>query len=98
MNRRGLFAALALAPVMAVEAFAKPKPEGEPHSSQNSLVLSGTKKQTKPAVSSANGMFLTLDGGWGANDPDKQVSMAVGQDGNLWLKSKGGDWKRVVTE
>jgi len=21
-----------------------------------------------------------------------------GEDGNLWLKSKGGDWKRVVTE
>ncbi len=26
------------------------------------------------------------------------VSMSVGQDGNLWVKSKGGDWKRVVTE
>jgi len=31
-------------------------------------------------------------------DPDKQVSMAVGDDGNLWVKSKDGQWKRVVTE
>jgi hypothetical protein len=26
------------------------------------------------------------------------VSMSVGRDGNLWVKSKDGDWKRVVTE
>ena len=98
MNRRGLFAAFALSPFIAVNAIAKEKPEGEPHSSQTSLMLSGTKKQTKPAVSSASGSFLTLDGGWGTTDPSKQVSMAVGEDGNLWLRSKGGEWKRVVTE
>ena len=28
----------------------------------------------------------------------KRVSMAVGRDGNLWLKAEGGDWKRIVTE
>ena len=28
----------------------------------------------------------------------KQVSMAVGQDGDLWLKKENGDWKRIVTE
>ena len=31
-------------------------------------------------------------------DLDKTVSLAVGDDGNLWLKSKNGQWKRVVTE
>jgi hypothetical protein len=31
-------------------------------------------------------------------DADRALSMAVGKDGNLWLKSKGGEWKRVVTE
>lgn len=28
----------------------------------------------------------------------KQVSMAVGKDGNLWLKTEDGQWKRIVTE
>jgi len=32
------------------------------------------------------------------NDPNKQVSMAVGDDGNLWLKPKDGQWRKVVTE
>lgn len=97
MNRRGLFAAFALAPVMAVEAFAKEKPEGEPHDQQTSLTLSATKKEKRKIANGNSGNFLTLDG-WGATDPDKMVSMAVGEDGNLWLKSKGGEWKRVVTE
>jgi hypothetical protein len=97
MNRRGLFAAFALSPFIAVNAIAKEKPEGEPHSSQTSLMLSGTKKTSKPATVSGSGKFLTM-GGWIDNDPDKQVSMAVGEDGNLWLRSKGGEWKRVVTE
>lgn len=26
------------------------------------------------------------------------VNMAVGRDGNLWLKTATGNWKRVVTE
>lgn len=28
----------------------------------------------------------------------KRVSMAVGRDGNLWMKPGDGDWKRIVTE
>ena len=28
----------------------------------------------------------------------KRVSMAVGRDGNLWMKTEGGNWKRIVTE
>jgi hypothetical protein len=97
MNRRGLFAAFALSPFIAVNAIAKPKPEGEPHDQQTSLMLSATKKVTRKIAHGNSGKFLTLDG-WIDNDPSKQVSMAVGEDGNLWLKSKGGEWKRVVTE
>jgi hypothetical protein len=99
MNRRGLFAAFALSPFIAVNAIAKPKPEGEPHDQQTSLTLAATKKETKKiAIADGNsGNFLTING-WATNDPSKQVSMAVGEDGNLWLKSKGGEWKRVVTE
>jgi hypothetical protein len=98
MNRRGLFAAFALSPFIAVNAIAKPKPEGEPHDQQISLMLSATKKETRKITNGGNsGNFLTVNG-WIDNDPSKQVSMAVGEDGNLWLKSKGGEWKRVVTE
>jgi hypothetical protein len=31
-------------------------------------------------------------------DPAKAVSMAVGDDGDLWLKPKDGQWRKVVTE
>jgi hypothetical protein len=97
MNRRGLFAAFALSPFIAVNAIAKPKPEGEPHDQQTSLMLSATKKETRKIANGNSGNFLTLDG-WATTDPNKMVSMAVGEDGNLWLKSYGGEWKRVVTE
>ena len=97
MNRRGLFAAFALSPFIAVNAIAKPKPEGEPHDQQTSLTLSASKPQKLKTNVGSSGSFLMMDG-WATNDPDKQVSMAVGEDGNLWLKSKGGEWKRVVTE
>jgi len=97
MNRRGLFAAFALSPFIAVNAIAKEKPEGEPHAQQTSLTLSATKKETRKFSNGNSGNFLTLDG-WATTDPTKMVSMAVGEDGNLWLKSKGGEWKRVVTE
>jgi hypothetical protein len=97
MNRRGLFAAIALSPFIAVNAIAKPKPEGEPHNAQTSLVLNGNMKPSKPTTVGGSGKFLTMDG-WINIDPNKQVAMAVGEDGNLWLKSKGGEWKRVVTE
>jgi hypothetical protein len=94
MNRRGLFAAFALAPIMAVEAFAKPKPEGEPHDTQSYLILLANKPRT-PKITNSSSMYLIEET---TTDPDKAVSMAVGEDGNLWLKSKGGEWKRVVTE
>jgi hypothetical protein len=98
MNRRGLFAAFALAPIMAVEAFAKPKPEGEPRSSQNSLTLCGTSAPVERMRIDGSGNVGIMTHGWDATDPDKQVMMAVGEDGNLWLRSKGVEWKRVVTE
>jgi hypothetical protein len=99
MNRRGLFAAFALSPFIAVNAIAKEKPEGEPHNQQTSLTLAATKKETRKIANGNSGNFLSVNG-WisGTTDPTKMVSMAVGEDGNLWLKSYGGEWKRVVTE
>jgi hypothetical protein len=90
MNRRGLFAAFALSPFIAVNAIAKPKPEGEPHAQESVMMLLPSKETSRPPHSK----FIQM----AEVDADRALSMAVGKDGNLWLKSKGGEWKRVVTE
>ena len=99
MNRRSLFGALALSPLMVVEALAKEKPTGEPLPYAVNMTLMGTAKREKQndLMYLSNGDF-TLSGFNTKNDPTKAVSMAVGDDGNLWLKRKDGEWKRIVTE
>lgn len=96
MNRRSLFGALALSPLMAVEALAKEKPTGEPIPEATQIVIQGTKK-SMPIKANYPGGGLSIFN-MPETDPNKQVSMAVGDDGNLWLKRKDGEWKRVVTE
>ena len=112
MNRRSLFGLVALSPIMAVEAFAKEKPTGEPIPEATRIIIQGTKKKQIKPPSPSQVLMSDGKGGmkWGPSpysvsglsmgetDATKQVSMAVGEDGNLWLKSKDGDWKRVVTE
>jgi hypothetical protein len=98
MNRRGLFAAFALSPFIAVNAIAKERPTGEPDTEQPRLVLNGTEK-----LDPSERMRITSDGFVGigtstSHDPHKQVSMSVGEDGHLWIKTAYGQWKRVVTE
>lgn len=94
MNRRKFFALLPAAPVAIatwpVEAATK---EGAPHNNQQSLVICGSKDQ----IVEKRVMGITPIQ-FRQNDPDRTVSMAVGQDGHLWLKTKDGEWKRVVTE
>ena len=90
MNRRSLFGALALSPLMAVEAFTKEKPTGKPLSNAVNMTLLGAKMMRL----SEGSFYLNVP----QTDPNKEVSMAVGDDGNLWLKRKDGNWKRVVTE
>lgn len=97
MNRRSLFGMFALSPLMAVEAFAKEKPTGEPLEDSVKMTLMGAKKKDGTMMYLGNGSSMML-GNFPQYDPDKQVSMSVGEDGNLWLKSKDGDWKRVVVE
>jgi len=97
MNRRSLFGALALSPLMAVAAFAKEeKLEGAPLNNSVNLTLLGVKKPDGEMMRLSNGpiMFNTMP----QYDLDKQVSMAVGDDGDLWLKRKDGNWRKVVTE
>ena len=99
MNRRGLFGVFALSPFVAINAIAKERPTGEPDTEQPRLVLSGTEK-SDPSEPSER-MRITSDGFFVQNykhDPHKQVSMSVGEDGNLWIKTAYGQWKRVVTE
>ena len=56
-------------------------------------IQSGTKMKPKDPTND-NAFFFVGDN----YTEHKQVAMAVGQDGNLWLKTEAGIWKRVVTE
>lgn len=96
MNRRSLFGALALSPLMAVPAFAKGDTSDEsPTENSPNLTLHGVMKKNGE-IMRLNSRCIAAD--FPQYDPNIAVSMSVGQDGNLWLRSKGGDWKRVVTE
>ncbi len=97
MNRRKLFSFLPLAPVLVAaavvtESQAEEKPA---ESNRNQLRLMGMKKNKQPYYNDKAIMYL---GDNYVPDDTTHVSMAVGRDGNLWLKSADGDWKRVVTE
>ena len=93
MNRRGLFGVFALSPFIAINAIAKERPTGEPDTEQFRLVLSGTEK-LDPSAEQTESIFVQNY----KYDPHKQVSMSVGEDGHLWIKTAYGQWKRVVTE
>ena len=99
MNRRSLFGAIALSPLMAVAAFAKENnKEDQPDNSNigTKLVLSSSKRKDIRVHNRDNTSMILSS--FPEPDPSRQVSMAVGNDGNLWLKTAKGDWKRVVTE
>ena len=94
MNRRKFFAFLPVAPVafMAEGAKADNKDQ-QPHDSELTLSISGHKPPKPVKMSnSMTGMILPY------RESTNQVSMAVGQDGKLWLKTNCGEWKKVVTE
>lgn len=98
MNRRKFFALLPAAPIAVATwpSESKAAPEESPRSGEYSLVLSGTEAPDPTELKKHNGsgvyQFIT-----GPKEVS-QVSMSVGRDGNLWLKGKDGEWKRVVTE
>lgn len=93
MNRRKFFALLPAAPVAVAtwpaEAATK---EAAPHPREQTLVIQGTKDLIEKNDKSPIQIYFR------ESDPNKQVSMAVGEDGNLWIKPKDSEWKRVVTE
>ena len=104
MNRRGMLRMLSFGAISAsapAAAYATKMPrvsdveKDGPICAETISIQSGTKK--KMPVKKAE-----FEGGisfWGQEyEEHKKVDMAVGQDGNLWLKTDNGKWKRLVTE
>ncbi len=93
MNRRKFFALLPAAPVaLAIwPSESKAAPEGTPRPGELSLILNSTETPVSTNYKGTN-IFVS------DHKEIAQVSMAVGRDGNLWLKGKDNEWKRVVTE
>jgi hypothetical protein len=105
MNRRKFFAFLPVAPLALVAEGARAvTADGAPIPEATKIVLQGNKKvEHKPSILASihntSGNQLTL-GSWsmGTADTSKNLSMAVGDDGDLWLKRTDGEWRKVVTE
>jgi hypothetical protein len=57
------------------------------------LTIIGAKPVPKNEI---NSCFIKHSGY--VSDPSKQVSFAVGDDGNLWIRSNDNIWKKVATE
>lgn len=92
MDRRKLFAFLPLAPAIIGASIIKNSNEDEkPEDDMNGTIRIGFVK--KREIKSSNMIFSAPE-----LDHTRHVSMSVGKDGNLWLKTANGDWKRVVTE
>ena len=106
MNRRNLlrymtFGAVgAAAPVAATQAMAHKMPVKSdvktdgPICAETFQLQSGTKKRDNIKKAEFGGLSFYGDD----YVERKSVAMSVGQDGNLWLKTEDGIWKRVVTE
>lgn len=96
MNRRSFFKFLPVAPMaLMAEGARAVNATGEPIPEATQIILQGNKrKEFKSNSLSIGGGTLSMN----ESDPSKQVSMAVGDDGNLWLKQKDGGWRRVAVE
>lgn len=101
MNRRDFFAFLPIAPLALIAQGARAATaDCAPIQETTKIVLSAAKKNKTfsspiwPNREYNTVMFSSMN----TNDDSKQVSLAVGDDGNLWLKRKDGDWRKVVTQ
>jgi len=90
MNRRSFFKFLPVAPLALVAEGAKAHySSGQPQHNELSVILGAVKPQ---APNNTQTLCFPV------TDLSREVTMAVGQDGRLWLRSKNDEWKRVVTE
>ena len=93
MNRRKFFAFLPLAPAALItEGVRTAAASQAPPDHVISLTLMGTTKKSEK-INSPISIFTGV-----SSDPNKQVSMAVGEDGELWIRPKDKQWKKVVTQ
>jgi hypothetical protein len=98
MNRRKFFAFLPVAPLALVAEGARAvTADGAPIQESLKIVLNGAKKK-EPAKVVSKGLSWNVTFAGANDDPNKQISMAVGDDGDLWLKRTDGEWRKVVTE
>jgi len=94
MNRRGFLSVVTMgavaAPAAAMGVKASSDPSDAPISDTTLSITSGVKK--------SNDQSNDQDFFHKPYEEYKNVHMAVGKDGNLWIKTESGQWKRVVTE
>ena len=96
MNRRGFLSALSLGAVTAPAAAMTVQPkiesdaerDGPLDGSQNITFRMGTKLIQQ----SPNGFFVDQ------YEEHKETKLAVGKDGNLWVKTEDKNWKRIMVE
>lgn len=100
MDRRKFFSFLPLgAVVVGAAVIAESQKQDKPaDNNANTLRLMGMKQNTKDPYNDRSAMMFLGETPRYVIDDNTHVTMAVGQDGNLWLKSADGDWKRIVTE
>jgi hypothetical protein len=95
MNRRSFFKFLPIAPIALIAEGARAVTMDEaPNDQSVTLSLHASARE--------DGTCMNLDKNYNTFatkvDYDRVVSMAVGEDGRLWIKSKNDEWRRVVTE
>jgi hypothetical protein len=92
MNRRKFFALLPAAPVALATWPTETKAATEDAPRDGEIHLALHSHNPSKIEQQKNIMIY--------NRPEikDQVSMAVGQDGNLWLRTNSGEWKKVMTE
>jgi len=104
MNRRGFLSVMTMGavatPAAAMGIKGSSDPSDAPISDHVLSIRSGVK--AKATKTSNEGIRIGADGGFHFAEDQyeeyKSVNMAVGKDGNLWLKTESGQWKRIVTE
>jgi hypothetical protein len=94
MNRRGFLSVITMGavatPAVAMGIKESSDPSDGPISAEHLSIRSGVKEKK----TSNEGSFFAEN----RYEEYKQVGMAVGKDGNLWLKKEDGQWKRIMTE
>lgn len=103
MNRRGFLRTLSLGGIgvsattgavignVAYDSIPDVERDGPVDENQNITIRTGTKlKQRPPELSE---YYIWQD----QYEEYKETKLAVGKDGNLWVKTEDNRWRRVVT-